>query len=129
MAAVIVISLLAVGIYWHMTHRPKKVIGHPLMISSIGLHVVRNKETHKYVVNRIYPNSPAEKAGLLPGVILNKVNDSLAETNSLTRLTARLRGPVGTKVIVELIDTDGVTNEVELVRELFVNHSRRDTDK
>lgn len=123
--AVFILSI-AVGAYWFTSNRPKKVVNKPLTIVGVGLYVIRDPKTRQFQVTRIFPNSPAEKAGLIPGVILNKVDHLLAETNNIKGLSALLRGPVGSKVILETIDPSGATNEVQLTREQFVNHSGAD---
>ncbi len=117
--------MVAVGAYWFTSTRPKKVVNPPLVVVGVGLYLGRNQETHKFVVSRIFPNSPAEKAGLVPGLILNKVNNVLAEEKKIKELSKLLMGPVGTKVILETIDPNDNTNQVELLREEFVNHSGR----
>lgn len=116
------VALLSAGGYWLITrHKPPG--RPPLTYIGTGLYLGRNQQTRKFEVRRIFPNSPAEKAGLVPGLVLNKVNEALAETNNIKQLSELLNGPAGTRVTVEVIDTKGATNDVELVRELFVNKS------
>jgi C-terminal processing protease CtpA/Prc len=89
------------------------------------MYLKRDKETHKLVITKIFPNSPAEKAGLVPGLVLNKINNALAETNGIKKISALLMGPIGSKVVLEIIDSNDVTNHLEVTREQFVNHSTR----
>lgn len=102
-----------------MPHKP------PFAAVGVGMYLERDKETHKFVISRIFPNSPAEKAGLVPGLVLNKINNALTETNSPKNISALLMGTVGSKVVLEMIDSNDVTNQVEITREQFVNHSTR----
>jgi C-terminal processing protease CtpA/Prc len=125
-SAAIVIILLAAGTFWFKARRPVPVIKQPLTAAGVGLYLGRNQDTHKFEVRRVFPNSPAEKAGLVPGQVLNKVNNVFAETKSIKELSALLMGPVGSKVTVEIIDTNtGAASQVELVREHFPNRSTR----
>src|SRR6185437_8370225 len=129
-AVVLIVLLLGVGAYFYFRPKPKRIrLDQQLVVSGIGLHLAWHRDIHKWQIDRIYPNSPAEKTGLMAGLLLNKVDGKLAETNNLGRLSAMLRGPIGSKVTVELIDTTATTNEIEVVREQFVNHSKRDGDQ
>jgi RNA polymerase sigma factor (sigma-70 family) len=76
----------------------------------------RDQRTGKYVIRGTYANSPARRAGLPYGVILNKFNGVPVEEIPMVPV----RGPVGSKVQLELIDPKtGATSQVELVREQF----------
>jgi hypothetical protein len=127
-AAMLVILLAGAGVlYWLIQPELKqpKPPAKPAAITGIGLFVGRDQDTHQFVVRRTFPNSPAAKAGIASGLILNKVDGMLAETNSINQLSAMLRGPVGTKVALEFIDPQaGTTNQLELVREEFENRSK-----
>lgn len=114
--------VVTIGLYWYM-HRPKPRTKPSLIVAGVGLFVGRNQETHKFEVRKVFPNSPAEKSGIAPGLVLNKVDGVLAEKKNIKELSALLMGPVGTKVKVELMDTNGDTSVVELTREKFVNKS------
>lgn len=121
----VAIALLVIGAYWFIWGRPKKAIDPPLVIVGVGLYVFQDPETHQCTVTRIFPNSPAEKAGLAPGLILNKVGGVPAATKNIKELSKLLMGPEGTKVVIETIDVNGDTNQVEVTREQFINHSTR----
>jgi RNA polymerase sigma factor (sigma-70 family) len=108
---------------YHATHRPAAHGQPPLAIVGVGLYLGRNQATHQFEVRRVFPNSPADRAGVAPGLIVNKVGNVLAETKSIKELSQLLSGPVGTKVTVEILDTNGQRNVVELVREQFLNRS------
>jgi S1-C subfamily serine protease len=120
------VFLLAEGLSWYARTRPKpppEGLKPPVTWTGAGLYLGRDQRTRKFVIRRSFPNSPAARAGLVPGLIVNKVNDILAETKTIKELSALLAGPDGTKVLVETIDPNGVTNHVELSRELFFNRS------
>ena len=100
-------------------------VAKPAVVTGIGLFVGRDQATHQFVVRKTFPNSPAAKAGIPAGLVLNKVDGVLAELNSIGELSALLRGPVGRKVTLEFIDPQtGTTNVVELTRETFDNKSQ-----
>lgn len=122
---IVAITLLVIGAYWFISSRPKKATGPSLVVVGVGLYVAQNPETQKFAITRIFPNSPAEKAGLAPGLILNKIDGLLAETKNIKELSKLLMGPVGSKVNIETIDRNGDTNQVEVLREQFINRSTR----
>jgi len=118
------ITLIVAGAYWHKSIRPKPVAKPHLAVVGVGLYLGRNQQTRKFEVKKVFPNSPAEKAGVIPGLILNKVGNVLAETKNIKDLSKLLMGPVGSKVTVEMMDTNsGDTTNLELVREQFLNRS------
>jgi C-terminal processing protease CtpA/Prc len=116
--------LLVVGALWHKSTRPKPAAKVQLAVVGVGLYLGRNQETRQFEVKRVFPNSPAEKAGVVPGLVLNKVGNVLAQTKNIKDLSKLLMGPVGSKVTVEMMDTNnGQTTQLELVREQFLNRS------
>jgi hypothetical protein len=127
-AAVLVLLLVVAGVlYWliepELSEPP--VVAKPAVITGIGLFVGRDQATHQFVVRRTFPNSPAAKAEIPAGLVLNKVDGILAEEKNIAELSALLRGPVGTKVALEFIDPKtGTTNQLELTRENFENRSK-----
>ena len=122
---VILIIPLTLISYWMFSSRPKPPARRELVVVGVGLYVKRNPDTHKYEVRKIFPYSPAEKAGLITGLVLNRVNGSLVETRSIKELSTLLLGNVGSKVTLELIDLNGTSTNVELLRAPFVNRSTR----
>jgi C-terminal processing protease CtpA/Prc len=119
LALVIVLVALAIG--WCMYAWPKMTEKSSSIRVGVGLYMDRNQDTHQFEIKKIFPHSPADKAGLVPGLIVNKVGG--VTPNSLKDLNTLLIGPVQSKVIVEVIDPNGVTNQVEITREKFVNKS------
>lgn len=112
------------GYFWTHAHQQSATPARPqLAVVGVGLYVARNTHTRKFEVRRVFPNSPAEKAGLVPGLILNKVDNVLAETKNIKDLSKMLMGPEDSKVTLEMTDTNGETIQVALLREQFVNHS------
>ena len=123
--------LLAMGgvLYWWLgaqeLSQPPPTVSKPTVVTGIGLYVVRDQETRQWVVTRTFPDSPAAKAEIPAGLILNKVDGILAEEKTIGEVSALLRGPVGTKVTLEFIDPKaGKTNVMELTRDTFDNRSK-----
>lgn len=124
MLAVVLLALVVI-------HVVRKAAAHapaapPLMVVGVGLLVGQNEVGGEYHVRRVFPGSPAEKAGIVPGVILNRINNTLAKTNNVKQLATLLMGPVGSKVRLEITDANGETSQVELLRQPFVNHSKKE---
>lgn len=87
-------------------------------VGGIGLFLVRDQQTGKFILRGTYANSPAQKAGLPIGFVLNKVDGVLMEDKSIEQIP--MQGRVGTKVQLEFIDPKGGnTNQIEIVREQF----------
>jgi len=125
-ALVLLVALAGVA-YWFLRPdlAPPPPPPKPAAVTGIGLFVARDQATHQFVVRRTFPNSPAAKAGIPSGLILNKVDGVLAELQNINSLSALLRGPEGTKVALEFIDPKtGATNVVELTRQVFENKSK-----
>jgi len=70
-------------------------------------------------ITRIFPNSPAAAAGLTSGLVVKSINDIVAAGKSITECLQILRGPLGSKLRLELNDPQGKTTTVELVRQKF----------
>jgi C-terminal processing protease CtpA/Prc len=97
----------------------------PDRVTGVGVLLARDAKTHKWMVTRVFPGSPAAKASLPTGVLLDRIDEALVDGLRIKEVSARLLGPVGTKVTLEVIDpTADKTNRLELVREVFENKSR-----
>jgi len=93
---------------------------------------VRMEDGHLLIVQPL-SGRPAEKAGLLAGDIILKVNDTVIENMSLIEAISLIRGPQGTKVRLTILRA-GIKDpfEVEIVRariEMQVVESRMVGDK
>jgi len=71
-------------------------------ISGVGLLIGPRKQ--KIVIYEVIPNSPANKAGITPGLIIMKVDDKSTEGMQWEDCVHLIRGPVGSKVKLELFD-------------------------
>ena len=74
---------------------------------------------HKMRIIHVHANTPASKAGLSPGLVIQKIDGSPTEGKSLEDCAKMIRGAAGSKVKLELVDdtTNRKTNTVELTRE------------
>jgi carboxyl-terminal processing protease len=83
-----------------------------------GVGVALGVETNVVKIMKVFPNTPASSARLSPGLIVQKIDGTATDGKHLKNWVEKLRGAVGTKVKVELVDTvKGKTNTVELTRE------------
>jgi CubicO group peptidase (beta-lactamase class C family) len=90
-------------------------------IVGIGTALDLDQRTRTLRIARILPDSPASQAGLSAGLIVKTIDGSPAAGKSLVECVGLLRGPVGTKVRLELIDEgrEGAKT-VELTRQRFL---------
>ncbi len=85
-------------------------------VVGVGLSLTEVPEGVKIV--QVLPKSPADRAGLVPGIIVNKVDGTVVRKEHLVKVVEKIRGTPGTKVELELIDlAKQETNTVELTRE------------
>jgi S1-C subfamily serine protease len=87
-------------------------------IVGIGAMLRFDNDTGQLVVMNTIPGSPAERAGLREGMLIQKVNDTLLAGVPLAECIALIRGPVGSKVRLEVLDPQkNAVIPVELIRE------------
>jgi membrane protease YdiL (CAAX protease family) len=83
-----------------------------------GVGVELGEKDHKVIIAQALPNTPAAKAGLSHGLVIQKIDDKPTDGKSLEDCGNLVRGPAGSKVEFELVDTtNNKTNMVELTRE------------
>ena len=70
--------------------------------SGVGLEIMAND--NNTVIRSIIPNSPAEKAGITPGLVIMKVDDKTTKGMQAEEVGNMIRGPIGSKVKLELFD-------------------------
>lgn len=90
-------------------------------IVGIGAMLHFDKELGAIVIRGSVPNSPAAEAGLNPGLILSKIDDTFTEGLKLAKCIELVRGAPGTVVRLEVVDPEqNETNVVELTRRRVV---------
>jgi len=86
--------------------------------SVTGIGVSLGERRHALEIIHVLPNTPASKAGLTEGLVVDEIDGIATKNKLLKECVDMLRGAVGTKVKLRLIDTaNGKTNTVELTRE------------
>lgn len=87
----------------------------------IGAVVSYIKETEEIMIVSPFIGSPAEKAGLLPGDIIIKVDGEVIKGLTLEEVVAnRIRGEKGAKVILSIYrESDDTNMEIEIIRDVI----------
>ncbi|HEX6586029.1 MAG TPA: S41 family peptidase [Solirubrobacterales bacterium] len=67
-------------------------------------------------VATVYKRTPAKEAGIVPGDVITAVNGRSIEGQGAEAVTARIRGPEGTKVALTVASPGGQPREVTLTR-------------
>ncbi len=85
-------------------------------LAGVGLVLAVHHEV--LTVVHVMTNTPASKAGLGPGLLVEKIDGAPTKGKLLKECIDKIRGPVGTKVKLQLADpANHKTNTVELTRE------------
>ena len=88
----------------------------------IGIYMTVNAEDNTIVVISPIKDTPAEKAGILPGDIISKVDDVSYTGEQLTLAANKIKGEEGSSVKIEII-RNGETLNFEIKREsIKINH-------
>jgi len=69
---------------------------------------------NEFLVKEIMDNSPAQKSGILPGDIINKIGRRKTKLMSLERINQRLQGKAGKKLKIE-IERNGLKMKKEII--------------
>ena len=95
--------------------REFKQVEEPLQGEFDGIGVVFNMATDTLIVLNVIPSGPSQKAGIVAGDRIIKVNDTLIAGQKMaqTEVMKRLRGPRGTKVDLTL-ERKGISAPVEV---------------
>ena len=86
----------------------------------VGIQIEQNKETREIEVITPIEDSPAHKAGVLPGDILLKVNGEDVRTQLIDEVMKKIAGPVGSEVRLTLRHTGGEEVELKMTRQEIV---------
>ncbi len=80
----------------------------------IGIYMIQNAEKDRIEVLSPIKNSPAEKAGVLPGDLIIKVNGEEYKSEDMTVASAKIKGEEGSKVNLEILrGTETLHFEIE----------------
>jgi carboxyl-terminal processing protease len=110
---VVLILVILTGVLFLILHKRHAV---QQLITGIGVQLtVRNNELQ---IMGVLPGTPAAKAGLHRGLIIQQIDGTDVTAKPLADCVAMTRGPVGSKVQLEVIDpAQDTTNVVEVTRE------------
>ena len=72
-----------------------------------GVGMAVDQDRRGLVVRRVFDRSPAKRAGLRKGQYITKVNGKSIAGVASEVATARIKGPAGTPVRLEILDSDG----------------------
>jgi carboxyl-terminal processing protease len=119
--AVCVAFLMVTGVLLFVLQPQKPVPVRPARTSrelvGVGIQIRSDSTAGAVIIAQVVPNSPASEAGITGGVIISKVDDESLAGKRLADVANRIRGPVGTRVKLELVTPDhSQTNTVELTR-------------
>ncbi len=90
--------------------------------TGIGIYLTNDVERNVIVIISPIKDSPAYKAGILPGDIITKVDGVSYTGEQLTEASNKIKGEIGTKVKLEILRNDE-TIELEITREhIKINH-------
>lgn len=70
-------------------------------------------------IGRVHPGSPAEAAGLRAGDIITAVEGEPADAMDNSEFVAAMTGPVGTKVLFDVLRPDGTEERVQVERDFI----------
>ena len=88
----------------------------------IGVYMTKDLEKNAILIIKPIENSPAEKAGILPGDLITKVDDVEYTGDKLEEASNKISGEEGTKVKLEIY-RNGETKTFELTRtKVVVSH-------
>lgn len=108
----------------YMTKEEMEEFTQDVMGNFTGIGIYLTKDTDKNAVVVISPikDTPAHKAGILPGDIITKVDGISYTGEQLTEASNKIRGEIGSKVTLEIL-RDNKTLTFEITRDnIKINH-------
>ena len=119
--AVCVAILMVTGVllFVFQTQKPVPVrrVRTPGELVGVGIQIRSDSTASAVIIAQVVPNSPASEAGITSGVIISRVDDESLAGKRLADCANLIRGPVGSRVKLELVTPDhSQTNTVELTR-------------
>ena len=86
----------------------------PESIGGIGVQITQITET--VMVTRVFPQSPAEKAGVMVGDTIKAVEGKPVAGLSLSDVVKSITGPIGSPITLTVAGKEGVVRQVEMIR-------------
>jgi carboxyl-terminal processing protease len=113
LSIVVLIVVIPLGVLFIAFHKRR-----PVQQSITGIGVQLTVRNHGLEIMGVVPDTPAAKAGLHRGLIIQQIDGTDIAGKPLAASVAMTRGLVGSKVKLEVVDTDkNTTNVVEFTRE------------
>lgn len=76
-------------------------------------------QTQQLKITGAIPNSPAERAGLAGGLIVQSINGIETTGKSLADCLSLFHGPEGSTIRLEVVDANGKSKTVEVTRQKY----------
>jgi CubicO group peptidase (beta-lactamase class C family) len=90
-------------------------------IVGIGTALSSDEQTGMLLITKVFPKSPAARAGLSAGFVIQQINDVSVKGKSLEECIGMVGGPIGTKVRLEVFDPKRKESRtVELTKQRFL---------
>ncbi len=108
----------------YMTKEEMQEFSSEVMGNYTGIGIYLTKDTERNVILIISPikDSPAHKAGILPGDIITKIDGESYTGEQLTEASNKIKGEAGTTVKLEILRNSEI-KEIEVKREnIKINH-------
>ncbi len=87
----------------YMTSEEAKAFTESMNMGFVGIGVQYYDSDGTYIIERVFRSSPAEKAGVLPGDIINKVDGVVMKGIGSDQLATKVKGAAGTIVKIEFL--------------------------
>jgi carboxyl-terminal processing protease len=112
---VILVVVILAGVLFIVFHTRRQA-----QQSITGIGVLLGVRDHQLEIMSVLPDTPAAKAGLHPGLIIQQIDGTNIFDTPLMECAAMTRGPVGSMIQLEVIDpAKNETNIVQFTRETF----------
>jgi len=90
-------------------------------IVGIGIALGKDTKTGELKILKVIEGGPASAAGVKAGLLLRKLGDIDMKGKSVVEAVPLIRGPIGSKVNIELLDpADNSTKNFEIIREQII---------
>lgn len=76
-------------------------------VAVVGTAMAVDEKTQRIRITKIFPGSPAEKAGLKSGMIIREINGKSAKGRSVADCVGMMAGPAGTKIALSISEAGG----------------------
>ena len=86
----------------------------------IGVTVQQNTETGGIVITHVIAHSPAAEAGIVPGDVITSVDGEDVTGLDIEELSDRVKGEEDSDVTVEVLPSDGTTQQMTMTRRAVV---------